>query len=773
MKAPFPDNEAERLACLYRLDVLDTPPEQAFDELVQLAAMICNVPVAVVSLVDEKRQWFKAAVGLDSYETSRDLAFCAHAILDPNQVMVVEDATLDPRFIDNCLVTQAPGIRFYAGAPLRVSEGIALGTLCIIDWVPRKLSPQDKLTLELLARQVERLFLLHQRNTQIRHQAEQFEVLSNAAPLLVGELDAQQRYIFVNHKYKKWFGLEPEQLLGRTPVEIGGENAYIQFQSHLSHCYGSGERVSFECWVNDDLYLKITFIPVKHQEQVKGVFVLGTDVSHLKRHERELEHERASLASVISGTDAGTWRWNVQTGETQFNDRWTSMLGYRLDELDARSVVTWRELLHPDDREKVKQVLDRYFAGELSNYESKFRMRHKDGHWVWIQSRGRITDYTADGQPEWMSGTHLDITLAEESLHAMVQSQKKLASLYNLSPVAITLNRMATGEFIECNPEFCKLTGYTREELAGMSYWQLTPKEYRLDESEQLEALHISGRYGPYEKHYIHKNGQLVAVLLNGVVIEGENGERQIWSIVQDITERKRIEQMKNDFVSTISHELRTPLTAISGALGVVVSGMLGELPETVKNMLTIAHKNSLRLTLLINDLLDMEKLLAGKMEFELRVQPLLPIVQQSLEGNSSYADTFGVGLVLQTDLTNEQVLIDAQRLQQVLANLISNAVKFSSSQGQVEIVVNRQHNHVKIAVVDHGPGVSEEFRTRIFQKFSQADSSDSRRRGGTGLGLAISKAFVERMQGTIGFDSEPGKGATFYAIFPLHERAE
>lgn len=773
MKAPFPDNEAERLACLYRLDVLDTPPEQAFDELVQLAAMICNVPVAVVSLVDEKRQWFKAAVGLDSYETSRDLAFCAHAILDPNQVMVVEDATLDPRFIDNCLVTQAPGIRFYAGAPLRVSEGIALGTLCIIDWVPRKLSPQDKLTLELLARQVERLFLLHQRNTQIRHQAEQFEVLSNAAPLLVGELDAQQRYIFVNHKYKKWFGLEPEQLLGRTPVEIGGEHAYIQFQSHLSHCYGSGERVSFECWVNDDLYLKITFIPVKHQEQVKGVFVLGTDVSHLKRHERELEHERASLASVISGTDAGTWRWNVQTGETQFNDRWTSMLGYRLDELDARSVVTWRELLHPDDREKVKQVLDRYFAGELSNYESKFRMRHKDGHWVWIQSRGRITDYTADGQPEWMSGTHLDITLAEESLHAMVQSQKKLASLYNLSPVAITLNRMATGEFIECNPEFCKLTGYTREELAGMSYWQLTPKEYRLDESEQLEALHISGRYGPYEKHYIHKNGQLVAVLLNGVVIEGENGERQIWSIVQDITERKRIEQMKNDFVSTISHELRTPLTAISGALGVVVSGMLGELPETVKNMLTIAHKNSLRLTLLINDLLDMEKLLAGKMEFELRVQPLLPIVQQSLEGNSSYADTFGVRLVLQTDLTNEQVLIDAQRLQQVLANLISNAVKFSSSQGQVEIVVNRQHNHVKIAVVDHGPGVSEEFRTRIFQKFSQADSSDSRRRGGTGLGLAISKAFVERMQGTIGFDSEPGKGATFYAIFPLHERAE
>jgi signal transduction histidine kinase len=158
-------------------------------------------------------------------------------------------------------------------------------------------------------------------------------------------------------------------------------------------------------------------------------------------------------------------------------------------------------------------------------------------------------------------------------------------------------------------------------------------------------------------------------------------------------------------------------------------------------------------------------------MAFDMRVQSLVPIIEQSLEHNKAYADTFGVKLELGSLPVGGLVNIDAQRLQrlqQVLANFISNAVKFSPANGVVEIHVNRRNQLVEIAVVDHGPGVSEEFRTRIFQKFAQADSSDSRQRGGTGLGLAISKAFVERMYGEIGFVSEPGKGATFFASFPL-----
>lgn len=526
MRAALPANEERRLQTLYRLDVLDTPREQNFDDIAQLAMSICETPIAVVSLVDRDRQWFKSCIGLDGTETSRDIAFCAHAILTPTELCIVADTMHDPRFADNPLVAGDPHIRFYAGAPLVTRQGDALGTLCVVDYRPRQLTSLQINTLKLLANQVMQLLELREANIA-------------------------------------------------------------------------------------------------------------------------LQQERANAEDIIKAASLGTWRWNLQTGETIFNERWADMLGYNLAELAPVSVATWLALCHPEDIPIANGLLEQHLRGELDHYECDCRMKHKQGDWVHMYVRGRVISFTPDGKPLWISGTQ------------------------------------------------------------------------------------------------------------------------------GDITERKRIEQMKNEFVSAVSHELRTPLTSISGSLGVVVGGMLGELPGNIKNMLSIAHKNALRLTLLINDLLDMEKLLAGKMVFDMRTQLLLPIVEQSLEGNAAYADTFGIRLALQANIGDVCVHLDTQRLQQVLANFISNAVKFSPPGGQVELQVTREGMQVKIAVVDHGPGISDEFRARIFQKFSQADASDSRQRGGTGLGLAISKAFVERMQGTIGFASEAGKGATFFAVFPVYAGEE
>lgn len=942
-----PDNETERLAALELTGLLDSEPEDRFDRITRLARKVFSVDIALVSLVTSDLQWFKSRQGLDVCSTGRDISFCGHAILG-DEVFVIPDTTRDVRFADNPLVTGAPHIRFYAGAPLKTKDGFRIGTLCIIDPSPRVFDASDCNTLRDLADMVER--------------------------------EIQQ-------------------------VEIQGELARA-----------------------------------------------------------EIAERR--LASVIEGTNIGTWEWNVQTGETVFNQRWAAIVGYTLEELAPVSIDTWTGLAHPADLELSERALNAHFKGELEFYDVVCRMRHKAGHWIWVHDRGRLVSRAPDGEPLLMAGTHADVTerVAEKqaledseqkfrslvdnipgttyrclmdehwtmlhmskqvdplsgypasdfidnevrsyqsiihpddrdandeavataiargepwliecrilhkdgtirwaqergspvygrqgeieyldgfilditaekqlrverqrqldafailneiasnpsltvveqtqralelgteflgmeigilsriegqqyqiralvapgetglrrgqkfnlgdtccalavdsddlvdnhcmslapvsrhpasehftveaymgipihvadglygtlgfstskprhepfsesdrifmrllgrwgaasierhrSLRALRQSEARLRSLFELSPIGIALNDFETGAFIETNPALLAPTGYSAEEFAGLSYWQLTPLEYEARELEQIKSMNETGRYGPYEKEYMRKDGSRYPVLLNGIVVDDNNGRKLIWSIIEDISERKRIERLQNEFIATVSHELRTPLTAIAGALGLLRSETAGALPDAARAMVGVADKNCQRLLLLIGDLLDMEKLLAGKLNFEMEEQPLLPLIEESLAHHDAYARQFGVELVTDWDprLEDCRIVIDAHRLQQIMANLLSNAIKFSPEGARVLVTNTVRADRIRISVKDQGPGVPVEFRERIFQKFAQADASDSRQKGGTGLGLAIIRELTERMGGEAGFESEPGAGAEFFVDFP------
>jgi signal transduction histidine kinase len=245
------------------------------------------------------------------------------------------------------------------------------------------------------------------------------------------------------------------------------------------------------------------------------------------------------------------------------------------------------------------------------------------------------------------------------------------------------------------------------------------------------------------------------------------SGDREILTIVRDITERKKIERMKNEFVSVVSHELRTPLTSIRGALGLVANGVAGTISPSAQAMITIAHNNSQRLVRLVNDILDIEKIEAGRMLFDLQPTALLPLIQQAIADNGAYGAQLGVSFILEAAESNIYVNADRDRLLQVLTNLISNATKFSLPNSSVTISVRRLAGQAQIAVADCGLGIPEEFHSRIFQKFAQADSSDTRHKGGTGLGLSITKAIVERCNGQIWFTSQVGQGTTFYVDLP------
>ncbi|AOU97900.1 hypothetical protein BI364_07920 [Acidihalobacter yilgarnensis] len=1609
MPAPLPPNEADRLDALRRFAVLDTAPESDLDEIAALASEICETPIALVSLVDEHRQWFKSRVGLDAQETPREMAFCAHAILG-DTIFEIPDALEDPRFRTNPLVTSAPDIRFYAGMVLATSDGLNLGTLCVIDRVPRRLTERQRSILMRLARQVSKFLSLrltlnhyaeqsafqeallssagaaiiacapdgritrfnataerllgYQTEEVIGHRADETflpldlslvpQVAANAGggcfdtllatqtdqgeqgtgmvetryrhadgreiPVLLSitsirdaegrvtgqlgvahemsklkrvqnRLDRQQQalrvlneiaahpgddiqaqltlalklgaeYLGMSHgiisrivdeDFEVWAQVSPANALHEgqhfplnttycslvvgssdvlaidrmsassfadhpchdafhmesyigIPIWMEGEAfGALSFSSHdskpggfdeadrdflrlLSGWLGSTLMRQREQAMRDELLARLQKLsahvpgvvyqyllrvdgtssfpyasegildiygvcPEAVREDASAVFAVihAADVpvvrSSIERSARELtvwhmeyrvdhpqhgtiwvegratperlldgailwhgvitditarkiaqdvlDRERQRMVSIIEGTNAGTWEWNIQTGETVFNERWAAILGYRLEELSPTTADVWRRLLHPEDVDQAGKQLAAHFAGESPYYDTVLRMRHKQGHWVWVHARGRVVNWLAPGKPLMMYGTHADITESREQeeeirnaraflqavidsstgvsviatdtsglitlfnsgaerllgykaeeiigcmtpapfhlesevqaqgillseafdkpiqgfevfvaratlgeaetrqwtyvrqdgehrqvnltvtairdesdritgflgiasditelvrtsdalqdseqrfrgmvanlpgvvyrssgddgrsmrymsgeieqlagypvnafldeprrlfgdlihpddramvlealsrmragetceysyrlihadghvvwvyekargefdqsgnflwfdgffwditarrtienelklsqkrfsgafataplgmalvsldgrwlevndklcqilgyerddlletdfqhithpddldadlalvsqllagdvpsyqlekryLHrngkiiwallsvslvrdvqgdpvhfvsqiedftsrklaeeALLESEKKLSTLYRMSPVSIMLNRFDDGQFVEANPELFRLTGYEENEYRQLSYWDITPDEYAAQEQAQIESLRTRGVYGPYEKEYICKDGRRIPVLLNGSLIEGIDGEKYIWSIAQDISERvlaeqraiereryvqavidnvidgivtldemgciesfnraaerifgyrqaevlgldaarllsapqgmvlemalqtyrktgaaqnwndpretegvrrngdpfpmelslseirhlgharfiavvrditarKRMQEMKDEFVATVSHELRTPLTSISGSLGLLVSDALSASPEKSRPLIEIAHKNSIRLTHLINDLLDMEKMAAGKMHFDICVQLLLPLVEQAIDANQSYADQYKVRLVLTRREANAWVNVDTQRLQQILANFISNAAKFSPPDSTVEISIHAQgENDFRIEVRDQGQGVPLAFQDHLFQKFAQADGSSARSKGGTGLGLAISKEMAERMGCAVGFDSIEGQGACFYIDLP------
>lgn len=311
--------------------------------------------------------------------------------------------------------------------------------------------------------------------------------------------------------------------------------------------------------------------------------------------------------------------------------------------------------------------------------------------------------------------------------------------------------------------EFAQIDGHTLAEVLGPQLYEGVRD--KVDEvlrgyAVQYERVQVTpqGDRKNYAMQYFPRYGEGVD---EGKVVG-------FFSLGTDITELKRIDRMKTEFVSTVSHELRTPLTSIRGSLGLISGGVAGELPEAVKNLVAIAKSNCERLIRLINDMLDSEKIESGKLRLTLQAAQIKPLLQQALAANEGFAAHHGVRLRLRAPDVPVQARIDSDRLMQVMTNLLSNAVKFSPAGSTVEVMLSRTARQLRIEVSDQGPGIPEAFRNRIFQKFSQADSSDTRQKGGSGLGLNISRGLIESMGGSIGFNHNAGgAGTTFFFELP------
>jgi len=478
------------------------------------------------------------------------------------------------------------------------------------------------------------------------------------------------------------------------------------------------------------------------------------------------QEERWNLA--LEGSQIGVFESDLRTGSGRASDAWYQLLGV-LDPDGKDSDREWRERIHPDDRNKVEALDAECIAGRVGRSEAKFRMRVGDDDWRWMRSILRVTEQDEQGNPVRVLGTMIDITPLETAIELADARRAGLEMLVTNAPVAMAVLSL-DGVFLLHNDACSEILGYAPGQFEKKKAWQLSGEETLGNVRTEFESLLASNvNISRVEERYVRPNGEAIDISIR-ISINRRKNQSESRLIIQmiDITEAKRLEALKNDFVATVSHELRTPLASVHGALR-LLTGAIGESgSEQVKKLLSMASRNSERLTHVVNDLLDFQKLTLGHFSVELADVDAVDIVRQTVLDNEPFAEQFGVSVLVDTPDHPVVVYADAQRIKQVITNLLSNASKFATRGTRVEVKAEVDAEAFLISVTNWGGGISPEFGKRLFEPFSQQAEHLTRDREGTGLGLAISKELVENMNGEIGYRSEINVKTTFWIRLPL-----
>jgi PAS domain S-box-containing protein len=469
------------------------------------------------------------------------------------------------------------------------------------------------------------------------------------------------------------------------------------------------------------------------------------------------ENDRFALATEAAGL--GLWSFDVANDTLLWDERMVLLHG-RAPLAGERLVTAWTGNMHPADLARFERESADALKGARP-YDLEFRVIHPKHGIRHLKSAARIRR-DRDGRPSLVCGVSFDITelrRAEEKFHLAIEA----------APTGMLLMDM-DGRVVMVNAQIENLFGYARAELLGRHIEMLVPERFRVHDLEHrkecFKAPNAWAMGAGGDLYGLRKDGTEVPVEIGLNPLHTSDGELILSSIV-DLSQRREIDRLRNDFVSTVSHELRTPLTSINGSLGLLQSGVMGALSDKATAMVGIAYKNSERLVRIINDILDIGKLEAGQLTLQLVSVPLSELLRQSVEINTAYAEKYQVRFLLDGGSADDRVLADPDRLMQVITNLLSNAAKFSPPGADVNIRTLPGSSTVRVEVEDSGAGIPEAFRPQVFEKFAQADASPTRRFEGTGLGLSIARKLVEAMDGTIGFSTVVGRGTIFYIELP------
>ena len=815
---PLLANEAERLAALRSYHILDTAEEQDFDELTTLASAICQTPIALVSLVDQDRQWFKSHKGLAASETPKEYSFCAHVIASPDPIMIIGDASKDERFANNALVTGNPHIAFYAGVPLVNKDGFGLGSLCVIDSQVRQLTDEQKQALKIIAKQVvdkleqrKNLMELKELNRQLQESETRFRDMVAQAPIAIAIYNGPDLVIEqANDDMLKLLGRDAgivglpilkarPELLGHPYLDIIKE----VMQSGVEHV---GLGIKAPVRNNGEVkerYFNATYKCVKDKEgRVTRVMSVATDVTEEtlgRRREQEMNEELFAINEELAAANE-----ELVTSQTHLTDTNHSLteseLRFRnliMQSPIAIAALKGRSLIIDCANEMILNIWGK--NGSVIGKPVHIALPELEGQ-PFLQI---LDDVFISGKPYFGNEAKVSLeyngTLSDVFVNFVYQPIfAKDGSTSDIMVVANDVTEQVNSRLIlkKANDELSLLA----EQLAYVSntipqqVWTATPDGlldfvndqtvYYFDKPaveltsanwvnvihpEDFEMVgkaweHSLATGEPYQAEFrlLSKDNKYVWHLARAVAFK-ENGQIIKWfGTNTDIDSHKQLEQHKSDFISIASHELKTPITTLRASL---------QLLDRIKNtpnapmlpkLIDQSNRGMQKVIRLVDGLLSVSRINEGQLHLKKSKFNVIDLLNESC----AYIKTEGrhhISIEGDGQLT---ALGDEHLIEQVVINFINNAVKYAPDSNQIAITYQQVDTSIKIAVSDKGPGISPDKVEHLFDRYYRVDHS-GRQYSGLGLGLYISSEIIRRHEGQIGVNSILGGGSTFWFTLP------
>lgn len=769
MKYPIPDNEQARLRALKNYEILDTLSEAEFDRITELASLICDVPIALISLIDKDRQWFKSKKGLSVSETPREISFCQYAIMD-NDIFEIEDASKDTRFKENVLVTGDPNISFYAGHPLIDPNGYALGTLCVIDNKPKVLTEKQKQALKILSDEI--VGLITRQRERIEMQS--FKDLFDLSNDLICLTDNQGFFRKVNPAFEKVLGYKHKELLTLSfldlvhPEDVEATRQQVEAialrpsTANFVHRFKS----------NSGKYKILQWVITS--EPVAGTFFgIARDITEEKSKELELQASEERARIFFENSQGFMCTHDLNGKFTSVNEAGAAILGYTKAEILQLGLF---DIVPPQRHELVRAYL--HEIGTTGHSKGQMVTNHKGGNYhIWLYNN--ILEKSVSGE-NYVIGNAIDVT----------ERYKLEEDLRKTKEMLEQTNRVARVGGWEFNAQKQKVqwTSITKDIHGVSPDYEPTLDEavnfYKEGYSRDLIEAAVknglkTGESWDLELEIITPDGNEIWVRALGNV-EIDNGVcKRMYGTIQDIsqmiTQRQELEfaklraenasMAKSEFLANMSHEIRTPLNGVIGFTDLVLKTKLN---ETQQQYLSIVNQSANALLNIINDILDFSKIEAGKLELDFEKCDIFETAGQAADITTYQVQNKGLEMLLNISPELPRfIYADTIRLKQILVNLLGNAAKFTAK-GEVELKITpliqkEKQTIIRFAVRDTGIGIHPEKQQKIFEAFSQEDNSTTKKYGGTGLGLTISNKLLALMGSQLQLESVPGMGSTFY----------